>query len=860
MFFKFLVAAGRLRVLLPAAFVCALFGQTTVDLTRQARLGTGTVMPAQCVVGQVFFKSNASPGANLYACTSQNTWTGMGVTPLGGDATGTSSAATVTGLQGRSVSGATPADQDVLGWDANGGQWQPRAVVNTGSGEPAASCRVGALYLRNDVSANLHQFYVCSSPNVWTMATAQSGAAASRPPNCVVGQTWLAIDTGQMTYCAASGNPGSWSATLAGPQGPAGPAGPQGAPGATGTNGNTVLNGTTLPSSALGNNGDFYLNTATSCLYGPKASAAWPNTCVSIVGPAGPNGATGPAGPAGATGSIGLTGATGPTGPTGPAGATGAPGTAGANGNTVLSGTALPSSALGSDGDFYLNTATSCLYGPKASAAWPNTCVSIVGPAGPAGATGATGPTGANGNTLISGTSSPASAQGANGDFFLNTNTSCLYGPKASGNWPGSCTSLIGPQGPAGTAGTAGPAGPAGPIAGANGQLTYNNANTAAGSNLSQNSDGSLSAGSGFNEKACGIAFSSTPSFDAASCNRFELGTMTANVTSSVMLHLKAGLHLKFVLPQDATGGRTIVWPSGFLNTCQPWPAPNSVTVQEVDVMADGSTARGTGCTTDSSASSLGTGYLSETYPVGPTPIEANTWVKFNGGQIAPLTGTEAIFGVAPFACAANATSCEIAVAGQVTVAAEGSITQDHYLIHGTANPAKAQDSGQTNQAFLCSTARIGGRALAGAAAGALVPIQLFAPGMQGSQLCASDLPSKSFGAVFDGGGTAISTSSISYFTVPYACTIRGYDISAVGTTGPTTFTFARVATGGSALPTIAANSINTSGLSISSAGILQSAAAGDFTSTAVAANDILAVAPTTVTGTTWASVTFRCQ
>jgi len=792
MLFKFLVAIGRLRILLPAAFVCALFGQTTVDLSRQARLGTGTVLPAQCVVGQVFFKSNASPGANLYACTSQNTWAGMGVTPLGGDATGTLSAATVTGLQGRSVSGATPADQDVLGWDANGGQWQPRAVVDTGAGAPAASCRVGALYLRNDVSANLHQFYVCSSPNVWTMATAQSGAAAARPANCVVGQTWLAIDTGQMTYCAASGNPGSWSATLAGPQGPSGPAGPQGAPGATGTNGNTVLNGTTLPPSALGNNGDFYLNTSTSCLYGPKASSAWPNTCVSIVGPAGPSGAIGPAGPAGATGSIGLTGATGPTGP---AGATGAPGTAGANGNT-----------------------------------------------------------------LISGTSSPASAQGANGDFFLNTNTSCLYGPKASGNWPGSCTSLIGPQGPAGTAGTAGPAGPAGPIAGSNGQLTYNNTNTAAGSNLSQNSDGSLSAGSGFNEKACGIAFSSTPSFDAASCNRFELGTMTANVTSSVMLHLKAGLHLKFVLPQDATGGRTIVWPSGFLNTCQPWPAPNSVTVQEVDVMADGSTARGTGCTTDSTASSLGTGYLSETYPVGPIPIEANTWVKFTGGQLAPLTGTEAIFGVAPFACAANATSCEIAVAGQVTVAAEGSITQDHYLIHGTANPAKAQDSGQTSQAFLCSTARIGGRALTGAAAGALVPIQLFAPGMQGSQLCASDLPSKSFGAVFDGGGTAISTSSISYFTVPYACTIRGYDISAVGTTGPTTFTFARVATGGSALPTIAANSINTSGLSISSAGILQSAAAGDFTSTAVAANDIFAVAPTTVTGTTWASVTFRCQ
>ena len=36
---------------------------------------TGTVPPATCGVGEVFFNSIANPGANLHLCTSTNTWT-----------------------------------------------------------------------------------------------------------------------------------------------------------------------------------------------------------------------------------------------------------------------------------------------------------------------------------------------------------------------------------------------------------------------------------------------------------------------------------------------------------------------------------------------------------------------------------------------------------------------------------------------------------------------------------------------------------------------------------------------------------------------------------------------------------------
>jgi hypothetical protein len=36
---------------------------------------TGTVAPATCGVGEVFFNSSASPGANLYLCAAANSWT-----------------------------------------------------------------------------------------------------------------------------------------------------------------------------------------------------------------------------------------------------------------------------------------------------------------------------------------------------------------------------------------------------------------------------------------------------------------------------------------------------------------------------------------------------------------------------------------------------------------------------------------------------------------------------------------------------------------------------------------------------------------------------------------------------------------
>lgn len=46
-----------------------------IGATRTAPFKTGTTVPATCIVGDLFFDSDATAGSNLYACTSTNTWT-----------------------------------------------------------------------------------------------------------------------------------------------------------------------------------------------------------------------------------------------------------------------------------------------------------------------------------------------------------------------------------------------------------------------------------------------------------------------------------------------------------------------------------------------------------------------------------------------------------------------------------------------------------------------------------------------------------------------------------------------------------------------------------------------------------------
>ena len=67
-------------------------------------------------------------------------------------------------------------------------------------------------------------------------------------------------------------------------------------------------------------------------------------------------------------------------------GPVGTPGADGIDGNTILYGTAAPTTE-GVDGDFYIRTTTNYIYGPKANGTWPSG-TSLVGAAGADGADG----------------------------------------------------------------------------------------------------------------------------------------------------------------------------------------------------------------------------------------------------------------------------------------------------------------------------------------------------------------------------------------------------------------------------------------------------------------------------------------
>jgi hypothetical protein len=143
---------------------------------------------------------------------------------------------------------------------------------------------------------------------------------------------------------------------------------------------NTILNGKGAPLNSIGIDGDFYIDTRSLLIFGPKAKGKWPtgrnlqgasgidgkngadaktisnaSTVAGPIGPQGPQGLPGEKGADGAPGAPGVAGAIGPAGlagATGPAGsgATGAQGPAGANGTNGSNGATGATGARGETG------------------------------------------------------------------------------------------------------------------------------------------------------------------------------------------------------------------------------------------------------------------------------------------------------------------------------------------------------------------------------------------------------------------------------------------------------------------------------------------------------------------------------
>ena len=264
-----------------------------------------------------------------------------------------------------------------------------------------------------------------------------------------------------------------------GPNGPQGPAGPAGPAGNAGASGKTILNGTSDPTSAIGSDGDFYINTATITIFGPRVGAIWP-AGIPLTNTSGPEGPPGPAGPQGIAGATGPAGAIGPAGSQGPIGPTGATGPPGLNwrGSWSASTAYAVNDAVAYGGSSYVGIQPGTSQEPDASPTfW--TLLAEVGATGPAGATGPQGPTGQagiswqgiwNSSTIYS----PNNAVAYNGAIYFSIQGGSNEEPDISPSYwtvlagvgsPGATgpQGPIGPSGPSGPAGAAGATGPAGP-------------------------------------------------------------------------------------------------------------------------------------------------------------------------------------------------------------------------------------------------------------------------------------------------------------------------------------------------------------------------------------------------------------
>ena len=364
---------------------------------------------------------------------------------------------------------------DVLTSDAAGNVTWQAPTGGVGSGGGGITWRgvwaSGTTYLVDDAVGYGGSSYVAVAGNI--------GAAPSTHPLswgvlAAAGATGPAGATGAQGTTGPTGSQGpAGTAGTTGATGPAGPAGPQGTTGTTGLTGATGPTGPTGATGPTGSTGPAgpvgpagltwqgvwvsgtayaaddavsYLGSSYFAVAGSTGAepdispSSWavmaaqgPQGVTGPTGPTGPTGATGPTGPTGADGTAGTTGATGPTGPTGLTGATGPQGiqgVPGANGNTIWSGTGAPSSGLGANGDIYIDTAASNLFGPKAGGVWPSG-VSLTGATGPTGATGAAGPGNVVDGVTVTGT--PTSGQ----SIVATSGTDATWQTPSGGSLPG---------------------------------------------------------------------------------------------------------------------------------------------------------------------------------------------------------------------------------------------------------------------------------------------------------------------------------------------------------------------------------------------------------------------------------------
>lgn len=116
----------------------------------------------------------------------------------------------------------------------------------------------------------------------------------------------------------------------------------------------------------------------------------------------------------------GCEGEQGPVGPEGPEGPEGPIGPAGEDGSMLYSGSGEPDASTGNIGDYYLDSDTGEMYGPKDDTGWGNPIIVLKGE---------------DGNQIHAGSGTPDASLGDLGDFYLDQANYDMYGPKTDNGW-----------------------------------------------------------------------------------------------------------------------------------------------------------------------------------------------------------------------------------------------------------------------------------------------------------------------------------------------------------------------------------------------------------------------------------------
>lgn len=175
-----------------------------------------------------------------------------------------------------------------------------------------------------------------------------------------------------------------------------------------------------------------------------------------------------------------------------------------------------------------------------------------------------------------------------------------------------------------------------------------------------------------------------------------------------------------------------------------------------------------------------------------------------------------------------------VAIGGIATVTFDGSATAGHYVQLSATNAGEGHDAGAT---YPTSGQVLG--IVIGLVSGSDYSIAVFGPEIRGD---ADVSATRAIAYCFDGNGAALTATQSVAFRVPYACTIASWSINAKSSdSGPTATIKVWKIASGTASPSVA-NSINTSGVQLTTGTAVTSTTLSDFTTLAIAAGDYVVI------------------